>query len=56
MADSSTTTAPILDLIAGGYWVRHQLHSGIKNVSVASELNRSLTLVRVIFIDTLAMA
>jgi len=56
MADSSTTTAPILDLIAGGYWARRQLHSGIKNVSVASKLRKSLTLMRVVFIDTLAIS
>ena len=56
MADSSTTTAPILDLIAGDYWARHQLHSGIKNVSVASKPKKSLTLMRVVFIDTLAMS
>jgi len=56
MADSSTTTRPILDLIAGGRWARRQLPSGIKDVSVASELRRLLTLVRVVFIDTLAIA
>jgi len=55
MADSSTTTAPILNPIAGGRWARRQLRSGIKNVSVASELSKSLTLVRVVFIDTLAL-
>jgi len=56
MADSSTTTAQILDLIAGDYWARRQLHSSIKNVSVASKLRRSLTLMRVVFIDTLAIS
>jgi len=56
MADPSTTTSPILVLIAGGYWARHQLHSGIKNVSVASKLRKSLTLMRVVFIDTLAIS
>ena len=55
MADSSTTTAPILNLIARGRWARRQLHSGIKDVSVASKLRKSLTLVRVVFIDTLAL-
>ena len=55
MADSSTTTAPILDLIAGECWARRQLHRGIKDVSVASKLRKSLTLVRVVFIDTLAI-
>jgi len=55
MADSSTASAPILDLIAGGCWARPQLHSGIKDVSVESKLRKSLTLVRVVFIDTLAI-
>jgi len=55
MADSSTTTAPILGLIAGDCWARRQLPSGIKDVSVASKLRKSLTLVRVIFIGTLAI-
>jgi len=55
MEDSSTTTAPILDLIAGDCWARCQLRSGIKGVSVASELRKSLTLMRVVFIDTLAL-
>jgi len=55
MADSSTTTAPILNLIAGDCWARCQLRSGIKDVSVSSKLRRSLTFVRVVFIDTLAI-
>jgi len=55
MADYSTTTAPILNLIAGDCWARRQLRSDIKDVSVASELRRSLTLVSVVFIDTLAL-
>jgi len=55
MADSSTTAGPILDLIAGGCWARRQLRSGIKDVSVASKLMKSLTLVRVFFIGTLAI-
>jgi len=55
MADSSTTSAPILNPIAGDGWARCQLRSGIKDVSVASELRKSLTLVRVVFIDTLAL-
>jgi len=54
MADSSTPSGPILDPIAGGCWARRLLRSGIKDVSVASKLRRSLTLVRVVFIDTLA--
>jgi len=53
MADPSTTTAPILNLIAGDCWARRQLPNGIKDVSVASELMKSLTLVRVVFIGTL---
>jgi len=56
MADSSTTSAPILNPIAGDRWARCQLRSGIKDVSVASELRKSLTLVRVVFIDTLAIS
>jgi len=56
MADSSTTTSPILNLIAGDCWARRQLHSGIKNVSVASKLRKSPTLMRVAFINTLAIS
>jgi len=56
MADSFTTTAPILDPIAGDCWARRQLHSGIKNVFVTSKLRMSLTLIRVVFIDTLAIS
>jgi len=55
IADSSTTTGPILDLIMGGCWARRQLRSGIKDVSVASRLRKSLTFVRVVFIDILAI-
>jgi len=55
MTDPSTTTAPILDLIPGDCWARRQLRRGIKDVSVASELRKSLTLVRVVFINTLAL-
>jgi len=55
MADPSTTTAPILNPIAGDCRARRQLRSGIKNVSVASKLRKSLTLVRVVFIDTMAI-
>jgi len=55
MADPSTTTAPILIPIAGGRWAQRQLRSGIKDVSIASELRNSLTLVRVVFIDTQAL-
>jgi len=56
MADPSTTTYPILNLIAGCYWARRQLRSGVRYISVASILRKSLTLVRVVFIiDTLAI-
>ena len=55
MADSSTTTAPILDPIAGDCWAQRWLRNGIKDVSVASKLRKSLTLVRVVFIGTLAI-
>jgi len=55
MADSSTTTAPILDPIAGDCWAQCWLRNGIKDVSVASKLRKSLTLVRVVFIGTLAI-
>jgi len=55
IADSSTTTAPILNPIAGDCWARRQLRSDIKDVSVASKLRKSLTLVSVVFIDTLAI-
>jgi len=55
MADSSTTTGPILDPIAGDCWTRRQLRSGIKDVSVASRLMKSLTLLGVVFIGTLAI-
>jgi len=55
MVDSSTTTTPILDLIAGDCWAGGQLCSGIKDVSVASKHMKSLTLVGVVFIDTLAI-
>jgi len=55
MEDSSTTAGPILDLIAGECWARRQLRSGIKDASVASKLRKSLTLVGVVFIGTLAI-
>ena len=55
IADSSTTTTPILNLIAGDCWAQRQLCSGIKDVSVASKLRKSLTLVSVVFIDTLVI-
>jgi len=55
IADPSTTTTPILDLIAGECWARCQLRSDIKDLSVPSELMKSLTLVRVVFMDSLAI-
>jgi len=55
MADSATSTAPILNLIAGGCWAQRQLRSGIKDVSVVLRLWKSLTLVRAFFIYTLAI-
>jgi len=55
MSDSSTTTGPILDQIAGDCWSRRQLRSGIKDMSVASKPMKSLTLVGVVFIGTLAL-
>jgi len=55
MADSSTTSGPILDMIAGDCWARRQLHRGIKAVSVASKLMKWLTLVGVVFIGTQAL-
>jgi len=43
MADSSTTTSPILILIAGDCWARCQLLNGIRYVSVASNPMKSLS-------------
>jgi len=43
MADSSTTTAPILDVVAGDCWARRQLPNGIRYVSVTSKLRNSLS-------------
>ena len=42
MADSSTTAPPILNLLPGRHWARHQLHAGIRDVAVASILMTSL--------------
>jgi len=55
MAGTSTTTALNLNLVAGDCWARRQLPSGIKDISVVSRLSKSLTLVRVLFIYTLAI-
>jgi len=46
MADSSTTTAPILNLIAGGYWAGRQLRNGIRYVPVTSKPMKSLSSVQ----------
>jgi len=56
MADPSTTTPPILDLIAGDCWARRQLRNSIKDVSVASKLRKSLSSVERIFIVLIALA
>ena len=55
MSDSSTTARLTLDLIAGDCWARRRLRSGIKDVSVASKLMKSLALVGVGFIGILAL-
>jgi len=43
MADSSTTTSPIPNLIAGGCWARCQLRNGIRYVPVTYEPRKSLS-------------
>jgi len=43
MADPSTTTAQIVNLIAGDCWAPRQLSNGIRYVSVASKLSKSLS-------------
>ena len=55
IAGFSTTATPILDLIAGDCWARRQLRNSITDVFVTSKPRKSLTLVRVVFIDTLAI-
>ena len=55
MADSSTTTAPILDLIAGDCWARRQLRNGIWYVPVASKPKKLLSSVERILIVALAI-
>jgi len=55
MADPYTAARPSLDLIAGGCGARPQLRSGIKDISVASRLRISLTLVGVLLIGTLVL-
>jgi len=55
MADSSTTTAPILNLIAGDCWARRQLGNRIRYVSVASKPRKSMSSVERILIVALAI-
>jgi len=55
MPDSSTTTTLILDLIAGGCWAQRQLRSSIMDVTIISQLMKSLTLVGVVFIGILTI-
>ena len=57
MTDSTTTTAPgpILDQIAGDYWSWRQLDSGIKDLSIASGLIKSLTIMGVVFLSALVL-
>ena len=43
MADYSTTAGRILILFARGCWARHRLPNGIRYISVASKLRRSLS-------------
>jgi len=46
MADTSTTTAPILNPFAGDCWARRQLPNGIRYISVASKPMQSLSSVQ----------
>jgi len=46
MADSSTTAAPILNLSLGRRWAQRQPHAGIRSVSGASILMKSLFTLR----------
>jgi len=43
MADSATTTAPILNLIARDCWARRQLSNGMRYVPGASKPRKSLS-------------
>jgi len=56
MAYISTTAGRNWLLFAGGCWTRRQLRGGIRYVSVTSKLRKSLTLVGVVFIGTLAIS
>jgi len=42
MADCSTAAGPILNLSPGHHWARRQLHAGIRDVTFASILMKSL--------------
>jgi len=55
MADSSTTTAPIRNLIAGDRWAPRQLRNGIRYVPFASKLRKSLSSVEGVLGITLAI-
>jgi len=46
MADSSTTTTLILNLIAGDCWARRRLRNGIRYVPVTSKPMKSLSSVQ----------
>jgi len=48
MADSATTAAPILNLSPRRRWARRQLHTGIRSVSGASILMKSLSTLGVV--------
>jgi len=48
MVDSSTTARPILGLLLGHRWVQCQLHPGIRYVSGASILIKSLSTLGVV--------
>jgi len=52
---STTARQSILNPTPGCSWARCQLSSGIKGVSVASKLRKLLTLLRVVFIDNMAI-
>jgi len=55
MADYSTPGGQILLLFAGDCWARLQLRGSIRYVSVALKPRKSLTLVGVVIIGTLAI-
>jgi len=55
MADYSTTTPRMLVLFAGGCWAPRLLRNGIRYISVASRLRRSLSLVEGVLTIKLAI-